>query len=55
VVRLGRGAKPGATSPKVPKDAAAKPMLAHIWRVKFTVDVLPLVPVTAAITWGWRA
>ncbi len=34
--------------------AAGLPSAAQIWRVKAATDVLPLVPVTAAITSGWR-
>ena len=34
--------------------AACSPSAAQIWRVKAATDVLPLVPVTAAITSGWR-
>ncbi len=34
--------------------AACLPSAAQIWRVKAATDVLPLVPVTAAIISGWR-
>src|SRR5262245_27608187 len=34
--------------------AAAWPSAVQIWRVNAATDVLPLVPVTAAITRGWR-
>src|SRR5436309_193376 len=34
--------------------AAAWPCAAQIWRVNAATDVLPLVPVTAPITCGWR-
>ena len=34
--------------------AAAWPSADQIWRVNAATDVLPLVPVTAAITCGWR-
>src|SRR5215472_14443951 len=34
--------------------AAAWPSAVQIWRVNAATDVLPLVPVTAAITSGWR-
>ena len=34
--------------------AACSPSAAQIWRVKAATEVLPLVPVTAAITRGWR-
>src|SRR5712671_5175125 len=34
--------------------AAFAPSAAQIWRVKAATEVLPLVPVTAAITCGWR-
>jgi hypothetical protein len=38
----------------VPMLAARQPSAAQIWRVKAATEVLPLVPVTAAITPGWR-
>ena len=38
----------------VPMLAAACPSAAQIWRVKAATEVLPLVPVTAAIIAGWR-
>src|SRR5262249_26492198 len=44
----------GDTSPTVPMLAAAWPCAAQIWPVNAATDVLPLVPVTAAITCGWR-
>ena len=34
--------------------AAASPRRAQIWRVNAATEVLPLVPVTAAMTPGWR-
>src|SRR5258708_35739273 len=34
--------------------AAACPSEVQIWRAKAATDVFPLVPVTAAITCGWR-
>ena len=34
--------------------AACSPSAAQIWRVKAATEVLPLVPVTAAIVSGWR-
>ena len=34
--------------------AACSPVAAQIWRVKAATEVLPLVPVTAAIVSGWR-
>ena len=34
--------------------AAAWPRRAHTWRVKAATEVLPLVPVTAAMVAGWR-
>ena len=34
--------------------AARSPSAAQIWRVKAATEVLPLVPVTAAIVAGWR-
>ena len=45
---------PGAEMPRVPIDAACRPSRVQIWRVKVATEVLPLVPVTAAITSGWR-
>jgi len=42
------------TTPMVPTLAASYPSAAHIWRVNAATEVLPLVPVTAAITFGWR-
>ena len=33
--------------------AASQPSAAQIWRVNAATEVLPLVPVTAAITGGW--
>src|SRR5262249_5041857 len=44
----------GDTSPTVPMLAAAWPSAVQIWRVNAATDVLPLVPVTAAIICGWR-
>jgi len=44
----------GDTSPMVPMLAACSPSAAQIWRVKAATEVFPLVPVTAAITAGWR-
>src|SRR5260370_1178268 len=38
----------------VPMLAASPPSAAQIWRVKAATEVLPLVPVTAAIVAGWR-
>ena len=38
----------------VPMLAASWPSAAQIWRVNAATDVLPLVPVTAAIVSGWR-
>ena len=37
----------------VPMLAASKPSAAQIWRVKAATEVFPLVPVTAAMIWGW--
>ena len=34
--------------------AASLPSAAQIWRVNAATEVLPLVPVTAAIVRGWR-
>src|SRR4030088_3365714 len=34
--------------------AACSPSADQIWRVKSATDVLPLVPVMATITFGWR-
>ena len=39
----------------VPMLAASLPSAAQIWRVNAATEVLPLVPVTAAIVFGWRA
>src|SRR3954449_6820209 len=38
----------------VPMLAAENPSACQIWRVKAATDVLPLVPVTAAMVLGWR-
>ena len=38
----------------VPMLAEAWPSRSQIWRVNAATDVLPLVPVTAAIVAGWR-
>ena len=38
--------------PSVPTDAAAWPAMRQSWRVISTVDVLPLVPVTATAVAG---
>ena len=38
----------------VPMLAARCPSALQIWRVKAATDVLPLVPVTAAMVPGWR-
>ena len=38
----------------VPMLAACRPSAAQIWRVKAATEVLPLVPVTAAMVPGWR-
>ena len=38
----------------VPMLAASWPSAAQICRVKAATEVLPLVPVTAAIISGWR-
>ena len=55
VVRPGPGSNPGAASrPSVPRLAALVPPSRQIWRRKSTVLVLPLVPVTATTTAGWR-
>ena len=37
----------------VPMLAAASPVVSQIWRVKAATEVLPLVPVTAAMVSGW--
>ena len=42
----------GETSPMVPMLAEAWPSRCQIWRVNAATDVLPLVPVTAAIVCG---
>ena len=44
----------GDTRPMVPMLAASSPSAVQIWRVKAATEVLPLVPVTAAIVAGWR-
>ena len=38
----------------VPMLAAGCPIASQIWRVKAATEVLPLVPVTAAMVSGWR-
>ncbi len=43
---------PGAAMPSVPRLAAGRPSRRHIWRMKSTTEVLPLVPVTAATLAG---
>ena len=40
--------------PSVPTLAALRPSVAQMWRTKWTVEVLPLVPVTAAMVAGCR-
>ena len=40
--------------PSVPIDAALNPAIRHSWRVISTVEVLPLVPVTATQVAGKR-
>ena len=40
--------------PSVPRLAAGCPIAAQISRAKWATEVLPLVPVTAAIVRGWR-
>ena len=40
--------------PSVPIDAALKPAMRQSWRVISTVEVLPLVPVTATQVAGKR-
>ena len=44
----------GETRPMVPMLAEAWPSRSQIWRVNAATDVLPLVPVTAAIVAGCR-
>ncbi len=44
----------GETRPMVPMLAEAWPSRSQIWRVNAATDVLPLVPVTAAVVAGWR-
>jgi hypothetical protein len=44
----------GETTPTVPMLAACRPSAVQISRVNAATDVLPLVPVTAAIVPGWR-
>ena len=58
--RIGRGERavdgsPGETRPMVPMLAEGWPSPRQIWRVKAATDVLPLVPVTAAMVGGWAA
>ena len=42
----------GVVTPSVPIDAARSPAIRHNWRVISTVEVLPLVPVTATMVSG---
>ena len=49
-----RSPRVGVTRPMVPMLAASWPSAAQIWRVNAATEVLPLVPVTAAIVAGWR-
>ena len=44
----------GETTPMVPMLAACNPSALQICRVKAATEVLPLVPVTAAMVPGWR-
>ena len=50
---IGRGERAGLpvgeTTPTVPMLAAPKPIVLQIWRTKAATEVLPLVPVTAAM------
>ena len=46
--------KPGETMPSVPTLAASRPSAVQMWRTKWTVELLPLVPVTAAMVAGCR-
>jgi hypothetical protein len=39
-------------TPSVPIEAERWPIMRHIWRVISTVEVLPLVPVTATTVSG---
>ena len=39
--------------PRVPRLAASRPSSDQSWRAKATVEVLPPVPVTAAMHCGW--
>ena len=48
------GIRAMAANPMVPTLAASCPSNCQIWRVNAATEVLPLVPVTAAITSGWR-
>ena len=41
-------------TPSVPRLAASRPSSAQSWRANATVEVLPPVPVTAAMICGWR-
>ncbi len=52
--RAGTPSRSGDTRPSVPRLAAGCPSPVQISRVKCATDVLPLVPVTAAIVFGWR-
>ena len=42
----------GVVTPSVPIEAALIPAMRHNWRVISTVEVLPLVPVTATMVSG---
>ena len=42
----------GVVTPSVPMLAARSPAMRQIWRVISTVEVLPLVPVTATMVAG---
>jgi len=52
VVRPASRVRPGEKVPSVPTLAAFRPRFAQMWRTKWTVEDLPLVPVTAAIDAG---
>ena len=43
---------PSTQVPRVPSDAALRPQVRQIWRVKSATEVLPLVPVTQTTTAG---
>ena len=50
-----RASSPGEKMPSVPTLAALRPSVVQMWRTKWTVEDLPLVPVTAAMVAGCDA